>query len=136
METRRRSDSLFNDSAVGPWTAGSFFKNPVVDESQIEAIIANEEVAGKTKEQILRQNQIHGQNQARVSAAHVLLAAGFKRGQTWGQVRLDLEHVLKVENMGAATAQEIYAVVQEIIHTVKEKLGVTLVPEVRIMGEF
>jgi UDP-N-acetylmuramate dehydrogenase len=136
IETRRRADALLTQTAEGAWTAGSFFRNPVVDEEQVEAIIAHEEEPGKTKEQILKQNQIHGQNKARVSASHVLLAAGFRRGQTWGKVRLDPEHILKVENMRGASAQEIYDVVQEIVGTVKENLGITLEPEVRFLGEF
>ncbi len=135
LKTRDRAGSLLQNPAGGPWTAGSFFKNPLVGESQVQAIISYEET-GVTREQLLRQNLIHGQDKARVSAAHVLLAAGFKRGQTWGQVRLHPDHILKVENMGRATAKEIYDVVQEILTTVKEKLDVNLEPEVRFLGEF
>ncbi len=136
LETRRRADALYDPVAQRTWTAGSFFKNPLVDAAQVDAIIAHEETPDKSKEQILKQNLIHGQDRTRVSAAHVLLAAGFARGQSWGKVRLDPDHILKVENTRGATAQEIYDVVQEIIRTVKEKLGVTLEPEVRFLGEF
>jgi len=135
MEARRRAGSLLQADSQGHWTAGSFFKNPVVDESQIEAIISHEESA-VSREQLLRQNVIHGGSRARVSAAHVLLAAGFKRGQTWGDVRLHPEHILKIENVGGASAQEIYDVVQNIVGTVRQKLGITLEPEVRFLGEF
>ncbi len=135
LEVRKRAGSLMNDKSVGPWTAGSFFKNPVINESQVDAILSKEE-HGVTKEQLLRQNKIHSGNSVRVSSAHVLLAAGFKRGQTWGNVRLHKDHILKVENIGNASAQEIYDVIQTIIKTVKEKLGITLEPEVRFLGEF
>ncbi len=135
METRRKAGSLLGDTSVGPWTAGSFFKNPLVNESQIQAIISHEE-RPISRDQLIRQNQIHGQDKARVSAAHVLLAAGFSRGQTWGQVRLHPDHILKIENIGTASATEIYNVVQEILRTVKDKLGIELEPEVRILGEF
>ncbi len=135
METRRRAESLLQDSAAGPWTAGSFFKNPRVDETQIQTIIAHEEKP-ISREQLLRQNVIHGQDPNRVSAAHVLLAAGFSRGQTWGSVRLHPRHILKIENLGEATAQEIHDVVQNIIETVHQKLGIKLEPEVRFLGEF
>lgn len=135
LETRRRAGSLLNDQSQGPWTAGSFFKNPLVNEAQVESIISHDE-NGVTKEQLLRQNRIHGGEQARVSAAHVLLAAGFKRGQAWGSVRLHPDHILKIENTGGATALDIYDVVQEIVATVKQKLDVTLEPEVRFLGEF
>ena len=135
LETRRRAGSLLQDRSAGPWTAGSFFKNPVVTESQLQNIIQHEE-AGITRQQLLRQNQIHGGNTARVSAAHVLLAAGFHRGQTWGNVSLHPDHILKLENLGNATAQEMYDVVQHILSTVHEKLQITLEPEVRFLGEF
>lgn len=135
MEARRRAGSLLNDQAEGPWTAGSFFKNPLVDESQIDSIIAHDE-NGVTKEKLLRQNRIHGGEKARVSAAHVLLAAGFKRGQTWGSVRLHPQHVLKIENTGGATASQIHTVASEIMDTVQAKLDIALEPEVRFLGEF
>lgn len=135
METRRRAGSLLTSQTSNHHTAGSFFKNPLVGEEQVEKILSFEE-QGISRDQLLRQNKIHGGNQARVSAAHVLLAAGFKRGQTWGQVRLHPEHILKIENMGQATATDIYKVVQEIISTVQDKLSIVLEPEVRFFGEF
>lgn len=135
LETRRRAGSLLQDTKLGPWTAGSFFKNPVVSEAEVQKIINHEE-ANITREMLLRQNIIHGGNKSRVSAAHVLLAAGFHRGQTWGQVRLHPNHILKIENLGKASASDIYRVIQEIIGTVKEKLDIVLEPEVRFIGEF
>jgi len=135
LQTRRRAGSLLQDTTVGPWTAGSFFKNPMVGEAEIRKIIDHEET-NTTREMLLRQNVIHGGSRARVSAAHVLLAAGFHRGQTWDQVRLHPDHILKIENLGKAAASDIYKVVQLIISTVKEKLGIDLEPEVRFIGEF
>jgi UDP-N-acetylmuramate dehydrogenase len=135
MEARRRAGSLLLAPGIGHFTAGSFFKNPLVDESQVKSILSHEESA-ISREQLLRQNVIHGGSQTRVSAAHVLLAAGYKRGQTWGEVRLHPDHILKVENVGNATASQIYDVVMDIIFTVKNKLDITLEPEVRFLGEF
>jgi UDP-N-acetylmuramate dehydrogenase len=135
LEARRRAGSLLSDQSVGPWTAGSFFKNPMVDESQVESILSHDE-SGVSRDQLLRQNVIHGGDKARVSAAHVLLAAGFQRGQTWGKVRLHPDHILKIENIGGASANDIYQVVQNIIGTVHDKLGIQLEPEVRFLGEF
>jgi UDP-N-acetylmuramate dehydrogenase len=135
LETRRRAGSLLLDTNVGPWTAGSFFKNPLVNEAQVQSIIEHEELS-IGREQLLRQNVIHGGDKARVSAAHVLLAAGFNRGQSWGKVRLHPDHILKVENVGGASAQEIYNVVQEIVASVRQKLSIELEPEVRFIGDF
>ena len=132
LAARKKVGAILDASSK---TAGSFFKNPLVPADQIDSLVAHEEF-GLTREQLLNQNQVHGGSAVRVSAAHVLLAAGFERGQTWGQVRLHPNHILKVENIGSATAQDIYNVVQEIIKTVHEKLNINLEPEVRFIGEF
>lgn len=135
LETRKHAGSILSDRKHGPWTAGSFFKNPMVNAKQVDAIVSFDE-AGVSREKLLRQNQLHSGDKVRVSAAHVLLAAGFKRGQKWGNVRLHPEHVLKLENTGNATASEMHAVVQKIIKTVDKKLKIKLQPEVQILGKF
>lgn len=135
METRKRAGSLLSKTSNGHATAGSFFRNPLVNESQVEKILSYEE-AGISKEKLLWQNTLHSGRSTRVSAAHVLLAAGFKRGQTWGKVRLHPDHILKIENTGGASAQDIYDVVELILATVKSKLGIQLEPEVRFLGKF
>lgn len=116
-------------------TAGSFFRNPLVDRDTAERIMSYDET-GKSLELLKKMNQVHSGESSRVSAAHVMLAAGFHRGQTWGNVRLHPQHVLKIENAGQATSQQIYHVAEEIIRTVKAKLGVALEPEIRFLGNF
>lgn len=136
LEARRRAGSLYDPSDPHrSHTAGSFFKNPDVSIEQATELASFDE-SGKTLERILQQNKVHGGTSTRASAAHALLAAGFKRGQHWGDVRLHPEHILKLENTGAATAQEIYDVAQEIMDVVEEKLGIRLEPEVKFLGEF
>lgn len=137
LETRKRAGSIwdYRDTNLQSHTAGSFFRNPLVDTETAEKIMGYDET-GKSLELLKHMNLIHGGEQKRVSAAHVLLAAGFHRGQTWGPVRLHPDHILKIENTGGATAQQVYDVAQEIIHSVKEKLGIDLIPEVRFLGKF
>ncbi len=136
VETRQRAGSIYHpDDPEAERTAGSFFKNPMVTREQATELARFDE-SGKTLERILAQNQIHGGSSHRASAAHVLLAAGFQRGQTWGNVRLHPKHVLKIETLPGATASEVYTVVREIIDTVHEQLDITLTPEVRFLGKF
>lgn len=136
IETRQRAGSIYHpDDPTSERTAGSFFKNPMVTEGQALSLARFDET-GKTLDRISEQNKIHGGSQRRASAAHVLLAAGFTRGQTWGHVRLHPDHVLKLETLEGATASEVYAVAQEIIATVKDKLDITITPEVRFLGKF
>ena len=99
-------------------------------------MVAGFDETGKTLDRIINQSKIHGGNAQRASAAHVLLAAGFHRGQTWGNVRLHPHHVLKIETLPGATAQEVYDVTQLILETVKDKLDITLEPEVKFLGNF
>lgn len=118
-------------------TAGSFFRNPLVDNATAERIMSYDET-GKSLELLKKMNRVHGGTSSRVSAAHVMLAAGFQRGQTWfdGAVRLHPQHVLKIENAGNATSQQIHDVAMEIIQTVKAQLDVDLEPEIRFLGDF
>lgn len=136
METRRRAGSLYDPNNPTPErTAGSFFKNPHVEYSQAKKLAEFDE-SGKTLERLLEQNAIHGGSPLRASAAHVLLASGFRRGQQWGLVQLHPSHVLKVATLPGASATEVYTVVQDILKTVKEKTGIVLEPEVRFLGSF
>lgn len=133
LKAREVAGSLqTNNSAL---TAGSFFKNPVVEKEVAEYIMDFEDL-GNSKANIVRANKIHGGNARRVSAALVLLAAGFSRGQTWGEVQLHSDHILKITNKGGASAQEIYNVSKLIVSTVKEKLGIELEPEIQFLGDF
>ncbi len=137
LETRRLAGSLwdYRNPETQMHTAGSFFRNPMVDSETAEKLMAYDET-GKSLELLKQMNLVHGGTQKRISAAHVMLAAGFTRGQAWGPVRLHPDHILKIENTGGATAQNIYDVAQEIVQTVKSKLDIDLVPEVRFLGEF
>lgn len=135
-ETRRRAGSLWKpDGKQVGRTVGSFFRNPIVNSDQVETIISHDET-GKTKEQIQNMNRVHGGSTSRVSAAHVMLAAGFKRGQQWGNVKLNDHNLLKIETTHGATASDVYNVVKLIQKTCEDKLGIRLEPEAQLLGEF
>ncbi len=137
LDTRGKAGSLWDYRHPEDYlhTAGSFFRNPIVTDEQAATIMAYDET-GRSAEVLSKMNKLHGGNGKRVSAAQILLAAGFERGQTWGPVRLHPDHILKIENTGGASAQQIYDVAQEIIRTVQAKLDVALTPEVRFLGTF
>lgn len=137
LKAREKAGSLWDwrDESHDSHNAGSFFRNPLVSSEKAEELMSHDE-SGRSLELLKKMNQVHGGDEKRVSAAHVLLAAGFSRGQAWGAVRLHPKNLLKIENTGGASAQEIYDVVQQILTTVREKLDIELTPEVRFIGEF
>lgn len=136
LEARKRAGSIYDESDPNhEKTAGSFFKNPIVNEKTARKLATFDE-SGKSVEEIMKQNRIHGGDSFRASAALVLLAAGFQRGQTWGPVRLHPKHVLKIENSGGATAQQIYDIAHEVVQTVQQKLGISLEFEAQFIGKF
>jgi UDP-N-acetylmuramate dehydrogenase len=135
-EARKQAGSLWNpDDEKAHRTAGSFFRNPIVSAEIAEKIMSFDE-SGKTITEIKKMNSVHGGDSMRVSAAHVMLAAGFQRGQSWGNVRLHQQNLLKIEALDGATAQDIYAVMKHIQETCRQKLSVWLEPEARLLGEF
>ncbi len=136
IEARNRAGSIWDPKrSDNSRNAGSFFRNPLVSSEVADQVMAFEEF-GKTKAQISTMNQVHGGDSSRVSAAHVMLAAGFKRGQSWGNIKLGDKNLLKIEALPGATAQELYNTVLLIQKTVKEKLNIDLEPEAQILGDF
>jgi len=136
IEARRQAGSLWSPDDQENRTAGSFFRNVIVDK-ETALKIARYDESGKSTEQILKMNQIHGGDKTRVSAAHVMLAAGFSRGQLFGKtVKLHDKNLLKIEALSGATATDIYRAMQHIQVTVKKSLGVKLIPEAQLLGEF
>ena len=136
IEARRRAGSLWHPDKNDAHTVGSFFRNPVVSSELAEKIMSFDET-GKTHEEIKKMNRVHGGSEQRVSAAHVMLAAGFFRGQTWNnKVKLNDQNLLKIEALAGACAQDIYTVMKIIQRECEKKLGIILEPEARILGEF
>ncbi|NCU30787.1 FAD-binding protein [Candidatus Saccharibacteria bacterium] len=136
IETRRRAGSIYHyDDPSVEHSAGSFFRNPLVS-TDLATELAKFDESGKTLERIQHQSLVHGGDTHRASAAHVLLASGFKRGQSWGPVQLHDKHVLKIVTHEGATATQVYDVVQEIVTTVSDKLAIQLDPEVKFVGKF
>ena len=68
-------------------------------------------------------------------SAGQLLDAADCRGLQVGGARLSPKHANFVENTGGATTADILAVMAEARRKVHERFGVTLEPEVQILGE-
>jgi UDP-N-acetylmuramate dehydrogenase len=67
-------------------------------------------------------------------AARLIESCGLK-GYTVGAAQVSTKHANFIVNLGGATAADIEAVIDHVERTVREKTGIALVREVRIVGE-
>ena len=70
----------------------------------------------------------------KTSAAWLIQHAGFERGHRVGEASLSTKHVLALTNRGRASADDIVALAREVRDGVQRAFGVTLVPEVNLVG--
>jgi len=110
-------------------SAGSFFKNPVVSESQHEDLQKRAAAKGLSLPSFpaLEKNR-------KVSAAWLVEKSGFARGYGFGRVGISSKHALAIVNRGGATAAEVLALKEQIQQRVEEIWGVKLQTEPVMMG--
>jgi UDP-N-acetylmuramate dehydrogenase len=107
-------------------TAGSFFKNPIVDKITYEKL----ELRGCY-------DPWHWDmpdDKIKVAAACLLLNAGYKKGTKHGNVGISPKHPLAVVNLSDATASQILGFSRAIQKTVTDKFNIELEREVKLIG--
>ena len=110
-------------SQARPWSAGSFFTNPVVPPERVpEGAPAWPQPDGRVK----------------TSAAWLIEQAGFGKGygadRGTGQAALSGKHTLALTNRGSAGAEDLLALAREIRDGVRERFGIVLVNEPVLVG--
>lgn len=103
--------------------AGSFFKNPIVARERAEDLAARHPGL-----------PIHpaGPGLAKLSAAWLIEAAGMK-GHREGDAAVSDRHALVLVNHGRATGAELWRVAERVMAAVRERFGIELEPEPRIV---
>lgn len=103
--------------------AGSFFMNPIVDESLFERIFA---------EYPLMPHYILDNHQVKIPAGWLIEQCGWK-GKTLGNAGVHAKQALVLVNKGGATGQEIVTLCRRIQEDVERKFGIKITPEVNIL---
>ena len=110
-------------------SAGSFFKNPVLTESQHESLQKRAAQKGLTLPSYPAL-----ESKKKVSAAWLVEKSGFTRGSDLGNVGISRKHALAIVNRGGATAAEVLALKNQIQQRVQDMWGVHLEPEPVMVG--
>ena len=118
-----RSRKLPDPAVIG--NAGSFFKNPVLDD----------ETASVMKERFPDMPQYPAKNGVKIAAGWLIEQAGWKgrRLSPASGAGVHDKHALVIVNRGWATGAEIWALAQAVQVDVLGKFGVMLEPEPRVV---
>lgn len=121
LAIRRRKGMVLDENDHDTWSAGSFFTNPVLAPEQAVSLPAEAP-------------RFPAGEGIKTSAAWLIQHAGFPAGHGTGPARLSTRHVLALTNRGHATTADVLALAREIRDGVRERFGITLVPEVNLVG--
>ncbi|MFH0242878.1 UDP-N-acetylmuramate dehydrogenase [Streptomyces sp. HK10] len=114
------------------WSAGSFFTNPVLTETEHAAFLAR--VAERLGPDAAPPAYPAGDGLVKTSAAWLIDRAGFAKGHGDGPARISTKHTLALTNRGSATTADLLALAREVRDGVREAFGVTLVNEPVTVG--
>ena len=121
LAIRRRKGMVLDANDHDTWSAGSFFTNPILTPEQAASLPAEAP-------------RFSADGGIKTSAAWLIQHAGFPAGHGTGPARLSTRHVLALTNRGRATTADVLALAREIRDGVRERFGITLVPEVNLVG--
>jgi UDP-N-acetylmuramate dehydrogenase len=110
-------------------SAGSFFKNPVLSETEHEHLKQRAAARGLTVPSYPAL-----ETRKKVSAAWLVERSGFNKGFGFGRVGISSKHALAIVNRGGAIAGEVIALKEQIQQRVEEIWGVKLEPEPVMVG--
>jgi UDP-N-acetylmuramate dehydrogenase len=115
-----RSRKLPDPAVIG--NAGSFFKNPIVPKKQADELRINFPD--------LRPYDMG--DKAKIAAGWLIDQCGWK-GRSLGAAGVHANHALVLVNRGGASGAELWALAQAIRFDVREKFGIDLEPEPRVV---
>lgn len=110
-------------------SAGSFFKNPIVDIATYERVAAS--VANRG---LIPPKYPAGDARVKMAAAWLVEQSGIQKGFTLGRVAISRRHTLAIVNRGGATTADVLALKEMVQERVRRAFGIELVPEPVFVG--
>lgn len=131
LELRRGKGMVLEDGDHDTWSAGSFFTNPVVDVAVADAVQAAVRADRGDADADRMPRFSAGEDRVKLSAAWLIDRAGFAKGHPGedAPARLSTKHTLALTNRGSADTADLVSLAREVRDGVRDRFGVTLVPE-------
>ncbi|MFF9114230.1 UDP-N-acetylmuramate dehydrogenase [Streptomyces massasporeus] len=114
------------------WSAGSFFTNPILTDTDFETFRAR--VRDRLGDGVEPPAYPAGEGRTKTSAAWLIDKSGFTKGYGDGPARISTKHTLALTNRGSATTEDLLALAREVVAGVHEAFGITLVNEPVTVG--
>ena len=112
-------------------SAGSFFKNPVVNEDQVRQMAVS---IGQEPPRFPAGPEPDNAGRVKIPAAWLIEQAGFTKGYVLGAAGVSSRHTLALINRGGATAAEILSLAERIADAVEARFGIHLEMEPVLVG--
>ncbi|MDN4480805.1 UDP-N-acetylmuramate dehydrogenase [Demequina muriae] len=124
LRVRGAKGMVLDDADPDTWSAGSFFTNPVL----------TADAAAGLPEEAPWYPAVDGA--VKTSAAWLIEQAGFSRGfaSPGSAAAVSTKHTLALTNRGGATAGDVAALARTVRDGVRDRFGITLVPEPVLLG--
>lgn len=143
LAIRRRKAMVLSDNDPDTRSAGSFFKNPVVEAATFEALSRQYKDSQIPHYPVNAQGRVEGPSpstpRVKLAAGWLIEQAGFHKGfpgapNTSSRVGISSKHTLALVNRGGATAGELIALMKSIQWGVEKKFMIRLEPEPVFVG--
>lgn len=135
LQIRRAKSMVVAADDPNSRSAGSFFKNPIVEAEKFNEIAKIARGLKFIENDSLPPHFSAGENSMKIPAAWLIEKSGFQKGYTkTGRAGISSNHTLAIVNLGAATAADVLNLAKEIQFGVREIFGVELKPEPVFVG--
>ena len=128
LALRASKGMVLDDADHDTWSAGSFFTNPIVSDTELPAIL--ERIVSRVGEDV-PVPRYPADAGVKLSAGWLIERAGFTKGFPGDDAaaRLSTKHTLALTNRGAATTADLLELAGRVRNGVRDAFGVELHPE-------
>jgi UDP-N-acetylmuramate dehydrogenase len=134
LEIRKAKSMVLSENDPDCRSAGSFFKNPILDQNSVSVLEAEARAGGLLNAFESVPRFAAGPGKEKLSAAWLIEHAGFHKGYTHQNAGISNKHALALVNRGGSTARDILELMRMIQDRVQQAFGVELQPEPVFVG--